>query len=132
VSTLQSIVSRNLAPVNPAVLTIGKINGGDASNIICDEVILEGTLRTLNKETREFILDRAKNIIEHTAKAFACEGELVLDPKTAYPAVINDKELVDIIKNNAVNLFGEDKFIMRPYASLGGEDFSFYTDKGCR
>lgn len=132
VSSLQSIVSRNLAPVNPAVLTIGKINGGDASNIICDEVVLEGTLRTLNKETREFILDRAKNIIEHTAKAFACKGELILDSETAYPAVINDKELVDVIRNNAVDLFGEDKFIMRPYASLGGEDFSFYTDEGCR
>lgn len=132
VSAIQSIVSRNLAPVNPAVLTIGKINGGNASNIICDNVTLEGTLRTLNKETREFILKRTREIIDHTAKAFACEGELILDAKTAYPAVINDRELVDVIKNNTISLFGEDKFIMRPHASLGGEDFSFYTDEGCK
>ncbi|MGM9533957.1 MAG: M20 family metallopeptidase, partial [Intestinibacter sp.] len=139
VSSIQSIISRNLAPVNPVVLTLGKINGGEASNIICDKVVLEGTLRTLNKETRDFVVARLNKIVENTCSALGCKGEVSLDT-LHYPAVVNDKDLVDVIKNNAINLFGEDKFIMRENASLGGEDFSFFTENckggffhlGCR
>lgn len=127
VSALQTIISRNLAPVNPAVLTLGKINGGDACNIICENVRLEGTLRTLNKETRDFMVKRISDIVKNTAQAFDCVGEVDID-QGSYPAVINNKDLVDVIKNNTLDIFGEDKFIMRENASLGGEDFGFYTE----
>lgn len=127
VTALQTIISRNLAPVNPAVLTLGKINGGDACNIICENVKLEGTLRTLNKQTRDFMVNRISEIVKNTAQSFGCIGELSID-NGSYPAVINNKELVDVIKNNTIDIFEEDKFIMRENASLGGEDFGFYTE----
>lgn len=126
ITALQSIISRNLSPLNSAVLTIGKISGGDAQNIICDEINMDGTLRTLNQGTRDFMLNRIKTLIENISLAFGCIGELKLD-EYGYPAVINDKYLVDIIKRNSEDLLGEDKFIIKEKPSLGGEDFSFYT-----
>lgn len=126
ITALQSIISRNLSPLNSAVLTIGKISGGEAQNIICDEINMKATLRTLNQETRDFMLNRIKEIIENVSLAFGCSGELNLDGY-GYPAVINDKLLVDIVKKNSEELLGEDKFIMKEKSSLGGEDFSFYT-----
>ncbi|MEG2786698.1 MAG: M20 family metallopeptidase [Romboutsia sp.] len=127
---LQSIISRNVSPLNSAVLTIGKIKGGDAQNIVCEEINMNGTLRTLNEETRSFMIKRIKNIVEDISLAFDCEGYLNLG-KYHYPAVINDKYLVDIIKKNTENLLGNGNFLMKEKPSLGGEDFSFYTQK-CR
>ncbi|MGL4912569.1 MAG: M20 metallopeptidase family protein [Romboutsia sp.] len=127
VTALQSIISRNISPLNSAVLTIGKIQGGEAQNIICDNITMIGTLRTLDSETRELIINRIKNIIENTSDAFGCKGELHIE-EDGFPAVINDKEVVDIIIKNTKELLGKDKFIMRENPSLGGEDFSFYTD----
>lgn len=126
VTALQSIISRNLSPLNSAVLTIGQICGGEAQNIICDEINMKATLRTLNQETRDFMLNRIKTIIENVSLAFGCSGELDLD-EYGYPAVINNKFLVDIVKKNTEELLGKDKFSMKEKPSLGGEDFSFYT-----
>lgn len=130
ITALQTIVSRNLSPLNSAVLTIGKIHGGEAQNIICDEINMKATLRTLNQETRDFMLNRIKSIIENVSSAFGCKGELHLE-EYSYPAVINDKYLVDIVKKNSEEFLGKDRFKMKENPSLGGEDFSFYT-KECR
>lgn len=130
ITALQSIISRNLSPLNSAVLTIGKIHGGDAQNIICDEINMYGTLRTLNQESRDFMLNRIRRIVENISQAFGCIGELNLD-EYGYPAVVNDKQLVDVVKKNAKNLLGDSMFSMKEKPSLGGEDFSFYT-KECR
>jgi amidohydrolase len=126
ITALQSIISRNLSPLNSAVLTIGKIQGGDAQNIICEEIKMNGTLRTLDRDTREFMINRIKDVVENIAHAFGCIGKLLIDDD-GYPAVINNKEMVDIIIKNTSELLGADKFIMREKPSLGGEDFSFYT-----
>lgn len=126
VTSLQSIISRNISPLNSAVLTIGKIVGGEAQNIICDNITMIGTLRTLDNETRELIINRIKNIIKNISDAFGCKGELYID--NGFPAVINDKDAVDVIIKNTKDLLGKEKFIMRENPSLGGEDFSFYTD----
>ncbi|MGO0907053.1 M20 metallopeptidase family protein [Clostridioides difficile] len=127
VTSLQTIISRNLEPNNAAVLTIGKIYGGDAHNVICEDVKLEGTLRTLNSETRDFVINKITKIVEDTASAFGCIGTLHVSDEN-YPAVINEKELVDTVISSTKELLGEEKFIMRANPSLGGEDFSFYTE----
>lgn len=139
ITAFQSIISRNVSPLDSAVLTIGKIQGGDAQNIICEEINMKGTLRTLDSETRNFMINRIKSIVENISQSFGCKGQLVIDDD-GYPAVINDKEMVDIIRYNTKEVLGEGKFIMRKKPSLGGEDFSFYTDNckgvffhvGCR
>lgn len=130
ITSLQSIISRNLAPHEMAVLTLGKIQGGDAGNVICDEVEIQGTLRTLNKEEKAFIVKRATEIVENTAKAYRCEAEFILRG-TGYNALINDRDLVDVVKLNAEEFLGEGSFAFKDYPSMGGEDFSFFLEK-CR
>lgn len=127
ITSLQSIISRNLSPSNMAVLTLGKISGGEAQNVICEDVEINGTIRFLNEESKKLIMDRAKTIVENTAKAYGCKGVIYLENK-GYPPVINDKELVDIIKFNGERLLGKESYKEKSYPSMGAEDFSFYTE----
>lgn len=136
---LQSIVSRNISPLDSAVLTIGKIRGGEAQNIICEEVSMNGILRTINKNTRKEMIKRIENIVLDICRAFGCKGE-VLWGSDGYPTVVNDNYLVDIVVENTEKLFGKEKFILKEKPSLGGEDFSYYLEEckgafyhiGCR
>lgn len=136
---LQSIVSRNISPLDSAVLTIGKIMGGEAQNIICEEVSMNGILRTINKNTRKEMIKRIENIVSDICRAFDCKGE-VLWGSDGYPPVVNDDYLVDIVAENTEKLFGKDRFILKEKPSLGGEDFSYYLEEckgvfyhiGCR
>lgn len=127
ITSLQSIISRNLSPSNMAVLTLGKISGGEAQNIICEDVEINGTIRYLNEESKKFIMDRAKSIVENTSKAYGCKGDIYMESQ-GYPQVINDKELVDIVKFNSERLLGKDTYKEKAYPSMGAEDFSFYTE----
>ena len=128
ITSLQSIISRNLSPSNMAVLTLGKISGGEAQNVICEDVEINGTIRFLNEESKKLIMDRAKLIVENTAKAYGCKGVIYLENK-GYPPVINDKELVDIIKfNGERGYLGKSPYKEKAYPSMGAEDFSFYTE----
>ena len=136
---LQSIVSRNISPLDSAVLTIGKIMGGEAQNIICEEVSMNGILRTINKNTRKEMIKRIENIVSDICRAFDCKGE-VLWGSDGYPPVVNDDYLVDIVAESTEKLFGKDRFILKEKPSLGGEDFSYYLEEckgvfyhiGCR
>lgn len=127
ITSLQSIISRNLSPSNMAVLTLGKISGGEAQNVICEDVEISGTIRALDEKSKEIIIDRAKDIVENTAKAYGCKGGIYIE-RQGYPAVINDKELVDIVRINANKLLGENGYKEKEYPSMGAEDFSFYTE----
>lgn len=127
ITPLQSIISKNLSPSNMAVLTLGKISGGEAQNVICENVEINGTIRFLNEESKQIIMDKSKTIVENTAKAYGCKGCIYLENK-GYPPVINDKELVYIIKFNGEILLGKESYKEKAYPSMGAEDFSFYTE----
>ena len=127
ITSLQSIISRNISPSNMAVLTLGKINGGEAQNVICQQVDISGTIRALNEESKEIIINRMKTIVKNTAKAYECESEIYIE-NNGYPPVINDEELVDVIRYNTKNLLGSDSYMEKEYPSMGAEDFSFYTE----
>ena len=127
ITSLQSIVSRNISPANMAVLTLGKISGGEAQNVICEEVNIDGTIRSLNHKNKNLIIDRLKTIVENTAKAYECKGSVFVETD-GYPAVINDKELVDIIKFNTEKLLSKEAYKDKKCPSMGAEDFSFYTE----
>ena len=130
ISSLQSIVSRNLAPEDMAVLTLGSISGGEAGNIICENVEINGTIRTLSDDKKEFIIKRMEEVIKNTAVAHRCEAKLIID-KNGYNPILNDIELVDIIKLNAINFLGKDSFVLKKVPSMGSEDFSEFT-KDCK
>ncbi|MDD3752104.1 MAG: M20 family metallopeptidase [Tissierellia bacterium] len=126
ITALQSIVSRNTSPINSVVVSLGKISGGVKDNIIADEVIITGTLRTLDDETRQFTKDKISNIVNNTAMAFGGEGLTTF--YEGYKSLINDYEVVDIIKENAEKLLGKENVEFKEFPSLGAEDFSYFLD----
>ena len=90
---LQTIVSREIKPVNPAVVTVGSINGGTAQNIIPDEVILKGVIRTMTLEDRAYAKERLREIA--TSICTAMRGECEIDIEESYPCLYNNRFDID-------------------------------------
>ncbi len=90
---IQELTSREIPATKPAVITIGKFAGGDAPNIIPNEVVMEGTIRTLEKELGEQIFSRMNDIVTSTAKMFRGEAELI--ELSSVPPLANNNELAD-------------------------------------
>ena len=130
ITALQTVVSRSCDPTQPSVLTIGKIRGGHARNVIPDEVILDGTLRTYDLATAETLRSSIKRVAESTAQAFGAVAEV--DLAIGYPPVINAPRLTDSCRKRAVELLGEQHAVNLPLR-MTGEDFSFYQREveGC-
>lgn len=126
ITSIQTIVSRNISPLNSIVISLGRISGGVKDNVIADEVNISGTLRALDKETRVFAKNRIKRIVEDTAEAFGGKGNVVFEE--GYQALINNDEVVDIIKKNAQKILGKENVVHKEYPSLGAEDFSYFCD----
>jgi len=129
IQALQTIVSRNTNPLESTVVTVGQINGGYNFNIIADEVVLKGTTRSYTIENQKLIKKRMKNIIAGVEKTF--NAKIILDYKDGYPPVVNEKTTTQNTYNAAKKIVGDD--VVEPYLSMGGEDFSYYTNKipGC-
>ncbi len=126
IQAYQTIVSRRIAPIDPAVVTVGSIHGGTVHNIIPDEVVMQLTLRSYSPEVREEMISSVKRISEQYARAAGLPEEKmptywIRHPHT--PALINDDaltlQMVDVFKNN----IGADK-VKEVQAQMIGEDFS--------
>lgn len=118
ISVLQTVVSRSTSPDEPVVLTIGQINGGQARNIICDKVVLGGTLRTFSSEMREEIVERIKKILSGFELATGVTTKF--EEKQLYYSVENPLDLTEEFQL----LFKTDIHPMQQ--QMLGEDFSFY------
>jgi len=129
--SLQSLVSRNLSPLNSAVFTIGSIHGGTKGNIIPDEVEMTGILRTLDQDTREFMKKRIEKIVENVPKAFGGEGRLYI--RESYKALINNDETVDVVRETAEKILGKENIVISQFPDMGTEDFSYFSEhsKAC-
>jgi amidohydrolase len=130
VVALQTLVSREVAPVDSAVLTIGAIHGGEAFNVIPDEVTLLGTMRTFDPELRRSLPDRVARIAGGVAEALGCRASV--EVKAGNPAVINDARIAEIARRAAVRVVGEER-VVAPTPTMGGEDMSIYFERvpGC-
>ncbi len=126
ITALQTVVSRNVSPLQSAVLTIGVIEGGTAQNIICDEVRMRGTLRTANGELRTMMKERITSIANNVASGMGCEADVDIIP--GYAALVNDDNEAARVKRVAARLFGAENVVDKPAPSMGGEDFSFFSD----
>ena len=126
VCALQTLVSRNLSPLQSAVLTLGMISGGTAQNIICDEVILRGTLRTANSEIRAMMSRRIEEVTQGVCQAMGCTAEVKIS--TGYAALVNNCEEAARVRRIGARLFGEANMLEKAEPSMGGEDFSFFSD----
>ena len=127
VMNLQTLVSRKNDPLNPLVVSIGTIHGGNVFNIIADHVELEGTVRTFSRAFRKEIENLMRNLVEETAKALNTEATLEYQ---YYPGpVINDHEdLNRIAKDSAVKLYGEE-CLSHLEKMTGSEDFAYYMEE---
>lgn len=124
---LQTLVSRELEATESAVVTIGSIHGGEVCNIICDEVKMIGTLRTLTPEVRDQFLQRIPALCKGIARAMG--GDAQVRVRHGYSACINDPFEADRVLSVAARLFGEDQTRELSHSSLGGEDFAYYLHK---
>ncbi|MES2275118.1 MAG: amidohydrolase [Bacteroidota bacterium] len=129
INNLQTVVSRNLHITdNPAVVTIGAINGGNRSNIIPESVTMLGTIRTFSPADEKMIIERVKTIATKTAEANGATAELKIPFSSHYPVTYNNPELVAKMLPSLQATAGKENITLRQ-AETGAEDFSFYEEK---
>ncbi len=131
VVNLQTIISRDIDPVHPAVLTVGYLRSGTVYNAIADRALLRGTIRTTDETIREHIIDKIKKMC--ASYAILHDAEIKFTNKPGYPPIINDEVSLEYAKTVAEKLLGKGSAVTLPYPSLGGEDFSYFLQKipGC-
>jgi len=131
VVNLQQFVSREVDPVDSAVITIGKFNAGTATNVIPDTATIEGTARTLTDATRRQIQAAMKLRCEGIAAANNCTAKMTWHE--GYPSTVNDPAMADYVAGVARSVLGNERFIPVGKPGMGGEDFAFYLEKvpGC-
>jgi amidohydrolase len=127
INALHHIVSRKVDPLHPAVLTIGRINGGFAENIIPESVEMEGTVRTLSLDLRDKIPEWIENTVKGISSAYGASYEFSF--KSGNPPVINDKLTTKFVMSMLREFFGYEKVVELEHPTMGGEDFSEYLMK---
>ena len=127
VNSLQTIVSRKINPLDPVVITCGRIQGGDCHNVIPNEVELEGTIRTFNEETRNWVPKVMEDLIRGITTSQGAAYEFKYEPK--YPALINDKYMTSFAKESLKKVVGEENVFDLKEPNMGGEDFAYFAQK---
>jgi amidohydrolase len=126
ITALQQAISRTQNPLRPVVLSIGKINGGRAPNIIADRVQLLGTVRSLHPETRSELPQWIEKIVANVCNSYGAKYEV--NYRQGVPSVQNDYALTQLLQSSAEEAWGSDRVQVLPEPSLGAEDFSVYLD----
>ena len=131
ITNLQSIISRELDPLDSGVVSITVINGGNASNVIPSDVNVKGTLRSLTMDGLKQLQKRVKEIAEGIAQTHGCEA-IVEYVGNDYPPTVNDSDMWKFAKKIGIELLGDEN-VSDLDAVMGGEDFAYYTEKvkGC-
>jgi amidohydrolase len=122
VTALQTVVSRNVDPLEAAVVSVGKIQGGNAFNVIPAEVELVGTIRTLAPQIRDTVVRRMREVLEGVAAA--CGVEIALKIESGTPAVINAAEVAEVVRASAGAVVGPEN-VLDAYRTMGSEDAAF-------
>ena len=131
VTELQTVISRELDPLDAGVISVTTLRGGDAHNVIPSETTLGGTVRALTVERLLMLHDRIREIAQLTAQAHRCEADVTF-PGNAYPPTVNDAECWQLAQRIGRELLGDAQVSESP-PIMGGEDFAFYTEEvpGC-
>ncbi len=122
INALQGIVARNVGPLQTAVVSVTMIHAGDAFNVIPQQAELQGTIRTFDKDVRNRVLDRFNQIVTHISQAFECEA--VIETKSITPAVVNDPQITQRVRQTAdkMHLGGD---MPQTCSTMGSEDMAF-------
>ena len=122
---LQEIVAREVAAMEPVVVTIGKFQSGDVPNVIPQEAVLEGTIRYMKKEMGEEVLKKIRRICELTAQTF--RGTAEVTELASAPPLINDRDMAEEISSYTKQIVGENRVYVYENGGMGSEDFASYT-----
>lgn len=130
ITALQTIVSRELSPLQSAVVTLGSIHGGEAFNVIPDKVTVTGTLRSFDAELRRSLPGRIERIAGSVAAGLGCRAQVSVN--RGNPAVVNDPGVAALARRAAARVVGE-AFVVEPEPTMGGEDMALYFERvpGC-
>lgn len=130
ITALQTVISRFTNPLEPAVVTVGKIEGGSNFNIIAESVKFIGTVRTFNKKVRADIEEQIKRVIKNTCESFGAEYEIQYT--RLYPPTINNEEMSLLVSDVAGAIVGTEN-IVKDEMTMGAEDMSYFLEKvpGC-
>ncbi|WP_294143827.1 M20 family metallopeptidase [uncultured Clostridium sp.] len=132
INNLQYIISREVSPFNSSVLTIATVRAGNgANNIIPDTAEVIGTVRNVDLESRNYVITRIREIVDHTVKAM--RGDYDLEFKYPYPPLVNDRRVVERFLDVAGRVLGEGHTHIMTRPEMGGEDAAFFFQKvpGC-
>jgi amidohydrolase len=123
VSALQSIVARNVDPVQSGVVTIGHISGGHIYNVIPEKVHMKGTARWFSPKVGDTLEDGVRRLATGIATSFGATAEVRFD--RTYPATVNDPDATAMAVRAAQAIAGEARVSEMPHPTMGGEDFAF-------
>ena len=123
--SLQELIARELAAKTPAVVTVGRFCGGEAPNIIPGDCVMEGTIRTFDRDVTARLMVRIGELAENTARAF--RGSAVVEELASAPPLKNDPDLVNRMADWAGELLGKQSVYRLDQGGMGSEDFASYT-----
>ena len=131
INALQTIVSRNVKPLDAAVVTVGELHAGTALNVIADSAKMSGTIRYFNPELENLIRERLKAIIANICQMHGAEYEL--DHWRLYPPTINDRDIAELVRSVASDVVETPVGVVPECQTMGGEDMSFFLNEvpGC-
>ena len=131
VMSLQTIVSREVNPMHPSIVSVGQIEGGTVPNAVAENARLCGTVRTTEEHVRKQIIAGIKRIVNAAGRLH--NADVKVEIIKGYPAVTNTCDESEIARTAVKNIIGDEALIDTRFASMGGEDFSFYLEKipGC-
>jgi amidohydrolase len=131
INALQTIVSRNVSPLETAVVSVTTVNSGTAFNVIPQTAELTGTIRTFDPTVRQKVVTRFERIARGVGEALGCQIEV--EVKRMTPALINDEAITSKVQDVASRLLSESDLHTTPYITMGAEDMAFMQEKvpGC-
>ena len=124
INALNHIVSRRIDPLHPAVISMGRIEGGNAPNIICDFVTVSGTVRTVNASVRDKIPEMMEETIRGTCDIMGAKYHFAYE--FGPPELTNNDHMVDLVKEAAEEVVGKEGLVDLVDPVMGGEDFARY------
>jgi len=126
VTALQTIVSREVNPTEPAAVTVGAIQAGTANNIIPDTCLMKGTVRYMDRDLGPFMKRRIKEIAESIASGMRAKA--TLEYHFGYPPLVNDEDITNRVRASAAKVLGEEN-VLTAGTTMGAENMSYYLER---
>ncbi len=124
---MQALVSRVVDPVEPAVVSVGSVHGGTRNNILPDEVVLEGTVRSMSASTRKLLEEALRRRVRAIAASLG--ARVRIEYIAGYPTLVNDPEVTRTVAATLAREFGREAVVEIPKPMMGAEDFACYLER---